>query len=82
MTTLPKSLVVFCFHLCTSIYIGIGMYGLLSYGSKLVPSLTIWHSAAFASASLFLIGGIYFFGRRWDEIVAREDAIRKAAPGK
>jgi len=83
VTTLPKSLVIFCFHLCAYMYIGIGTYGLLlSYGSKMFLSLTLWHSAAFATASLLLIGGIGFFGRLWDKIVAREAAVSKAAPGK
>ena len=64
-------------------YIGIGTYGLLlSFGSKMFLSLTLWHSAAFASASLLLIGGIGFFGRLWDKIVAREAAISNSPPGK
>ena len=83
VTTLPKSLVIFCFHLCAYMYIGIGTYGFfLSFGSKMFLSLTLWHSAAFAAASLLLIGGIGFFGRLWDKIVAREAAISNSPPGK
>src|SRR3970282_3049486 len=83
VTTLPKSLVIFCFHLCAYMYIGIGTYGFfLSFGSKMFLSLTLWQSAAFAAASLLLIGGSGFFARLWGKIGVREAAVCQGAPGK
>lgn len=83
MTTLPKSLVIFCFNLCASAYIGIGVYGImLSMGPRLAKSLSLWHSAAFGIATILLIEGICHFGRMWDQILVREAAAVKKAAGR
>ncbi|MBI5342218.1 MAG: hypothetical protein HZB63_02670 [Deltaproteobacteria bacterium] len=75
MATLPKKLVIFCFNLCASLYIGIGGYGTaMGLGSKLLQTLTIWHSVAYFTASILLIRGICYFGQMWDRISAQEAA--------
>ncbi|MCL5967019.1 MAG: hypothetical protein M1550_07475 [Deltaproteobacteria bacterium] len=77
-TILPKALVIFCFNLCASLYIGVGTYGAtLEMNPRLLDALPAWSSLAAAAAALLLIRGICYFGHLWDKILAKEAAILK-----
>ena len=75
MATLPRTLVIFCFNLCISLYIGIGGYGTaMGLDPTLFQSLSIWHAVAFGAASLLLIRGIWYFGEMRDRLAAQDAA--------
>jgi len=75
MATLPRTLVIFCFNLCISLYIGIGGYGMaMGLDPMLLQSLSIWYGVAFGAASLMLIRGIWYFGEMRDRLAAQEAA--------
>jgi len=74
-TLLPKALVIFCFNLCASLYIGAGTYGAtLDLFPGFLGAMPLWSSPAAAVGLLALIQGICYFGRLRDRIAAREAA--------
>ena len=76
----PKSLAIFGFNLCASIFIGLCVYGLLAYadGGKRPPG-GILSSLLFGVVAIGCIAGICYFGSEWDQRNA-EEAKRPDVP--
>lgn len=73
----PKKAAIFGFNLCASVFLGLCVYGLLSYaeGAKRPPgTLLMW--VFFALGVIGCIVGICYFGSEWDRRNAEEAKTR------
>jgi hypothetical protein len=66
----PKQLAIFGFHFCTTIFIGLSIYGVLRYLNEgLVQTDSLLAAGSYAAVVLASIAGIGFFGREADGTV-------------
>lgn len=69
----PKQLAIFGFHFCTTVFIGLCLYGVVRYMSEgLLQSDSIVAAAFYGLVVLASIAGICFFGREADRRKAEE----------
>ncbi|MBI5576222.1 MAG: hypothetical protein HY896_07635 [Deltaproteobacteria bacterium] len=79
----PKPFAIFGFHFCTTIFIGLSLYGVVRYMNEgLAVSDSFPASAAYASVVFVSVAGICFFGREADRRKREEVAATPAAPPK
>lgn len=79
----PKSLAIFGFNLCASVFLGLCVYGLMIYAKEgKPPAGSLLSSALFALAAVGCIVGICFFGRQWDIRNAEEARAAKELPSR
>ncbi len=76
----PKQLAIFGFHFCTTIFIGLSVYGVLRYLNEGLQQPDSFVAAgSYAALILVSIAGIAFFGREADrrraEEVQKQDAV-------
>ena len=68
-----KQLAIFGFHFCTTIFIGLSVYGVLRYLNEgLQQSDSFVAAGSYAALILASIAGIAFFGREADRRRAEE----------
>jgi hypothetical protein len=74
----PKKLAIFGFNLCSSIFLGFCVYGLLIYskGGKR-PSGGVLSSVFYGLCIVGCIVGICYFGAQWDKRNAEEATQEK-----
>ena len=76
----PKQLAIFGFHFCTTIFIGLSLYGVLRYLNEgLQQSDSFVAAGSYAALILASIAGIAFFGREADRRRAEEVQKKDAA---
>ncbi len=68
-----KPLALFGFHFCTTVFIGLSVYGAARYMSEgLQQPDSLLAAGSYAAAILASIGGICFFGREADRRKSEE----------
>jgi hypothetical protein len=69
----PKQFAIFGFHFCTTIFIGLSVYGVLRYLNEgLLQPDSFVAAGSYAALILASIAGIAFFGREADRRRAEE----------
>ncbi len=74
-----KPFAVFGFHFCSTVFIGLSVYGIARYLNEgLLQTDSFLAAASYAAVILGSIAGICFFGREADR--RRAEELRKSPP--
>ena len=74
-----KPVAIFGFHFCSTVFIGLSVYGIARYLNEgLLQTDSFLAAASYAAVILGSIAGICFFGREADR--RRAEELRKSPP--
>jgi hypothetical protein len=74
-----KPFAIFGFHFCTTIFIGLSLYGVVRYVNEgLLQSDSLLAAGSYAAVILASIAGIGFFGREADR--RKNEEVKKSPP--
>ncbi len=77
----PKSLAIFGFYFCATIFIGLSVYGVLRYLNEgLLRPDSLLAAGSYAAVILASIAGIGFFGREADR--RKDEEVKKSPPAE